>query len=681
MKKQQIRKTSFITALIMALCLTVAMATACGGAASITLDKTEAKLFVGDSVKIIATVTGKEDADVEWSSDNTKVATVRRGTVQAVAKGTATITAKLESGEQATCAVTVDERTVSISAETATINLDENKTFTLTATASDGGAITWNTSDPAVATVDGGVVTGVDVGSAIITAQRGTAKAECKVTVIEPSRPADYYVITKLTNAECVADPGKWHYHADGSLGSTYGFEKEPLHRDATASATLNVIPNPDNSQYFYFRYQPDQVQIGEYYTITVEVTVSADCELRLASKRSDSKAIAAYTTEVKANEATTLSYVGYLNEVEPFSVRINNKIAEDKVAISVKLIKVEENDGKNLPEYHTETEVKPTINYEEIPASTEAYVLETKNNAGTVENPGKWYYNQGNGSTVKEAKYDNGTLTFKLETLISSGDNQLRFRPEGLSEATKIKVTFTATSNVDANVILALCNSKTFASSGWTQKKVLAGTTADFELETTLETAQLIFIQVKSVAESVANAEVTFTNVKIYKEVKGATGGGEETPTPGGETYALEVKNNSGTMANPGKWFYFCDGAAGTDYELASAPAMNNGTITFAFNKMAEGSPAYQLRFQPKFAEGSTYTVTFKVTLSAAGKVVYGTDYKAKEFTAAGTEAITWTGTVQAASTNKPFLIQFRSTDRSAPITMTVSEIVFTQA
>ena len=184
-----------------------------------------------------------------------------------------------------------------------------------------------------------------------------------------------------------------------------------------------------------------------------------------------------------------------------------------------------------------------------------------------------------------------------------------------------------------------------------------------------------------KSVAESVANAEVTFTNVKIYKEVKGATGGGEENPTPGGETYALEVKNNSGTMANPGKWFYFCDGAAGTDYELASAPAMNNGTITFAFDKMAEGSPAYQLRIQPKFAEGSTYTVTFKVTLSAAGKVVYGIDYKAKEFAAAGTETITWKGTVQAASTNKPFIIQFRSTDRSAPITMTISEIVFTQA
>ena len=688
MKKQQIRKTSFITALIMALCLTVAMATACGGAASITLDKTEAKLFVGDSVKIIATVTGKEDADVEWSSDNTKVATVRRGTVQAVAKGTATITAKLESGEAATCAVTVDERTVSISAETAIINLDENKTFKLTATASDGGAITWNTSDPAVATVDGGVVTGVDVGEAIITAQRGTAKAECKVKVIEPSRPADYYVITKLTNAECVADPGKWHYHADGSLGSTYGFEKEPLHRDATASATLNVVPNPENSQYFYFRYQPDQVKIGEYYTITVEVTVSSDCELRLASKRSDSKSIAAYTTEVKANEATTLSYVGYLNEVEPFSVRINNKIAEDKVAISVKLIKVEENDGKNLPEYHTETEVKPTINYEEIPASTKTYVLETKNNAGTVENPGKWYYNQGNGSTVKEAKYDNGTLTFKLETLISSGDNQLRFRPEGLSEATKIKVTFTATSNVDANVILALCNSKTFASSGWTQKKVLAGTTADFELETTLETAHLIFLQVKSVAESVANAEVTFTNVKIYKEVKGATGGGEENPTPGGETYALEVKNNSATMANPGKWFYFCDGAAGTDYELASAPSYDNGTITFAFNKMAEDkdgkSPEYQLRYQPTFAEDTAYNVSFRVRLSAAGKVVYfaGTDgkYGGKDLSSAGVITINYSGVVRAANQNKPFFIKFRSTDRSAPITMTVSDIVFTQ-
>ena len=681
MKKQQIKKTSFITALIMALCLTVAMATACGGSVGITLDKTEAKLFVGDSVKLTATVTGKEDADVEWSSDNTSVATVRRGTVQAVAKGTATITAKLESGEQATCAVTVDERTVSISAETATINLDENNTFTLTAIASDGGAITWNTSDPAVATVDGGVVTGVDVGEAIITAQRGTAKAECKVTVIEPSRPADYYTITKLTNAECVADPGKWHYHADGSLGSNYGFAKEPLHRDATASATLNVIPNPDNSQFFYFRYQPDQVQIGEYYTITVEVTVSADCELRLASKRRDSKTPAAYTPSVKANEATVLTYVGYLNEVEPFSVRINSKIEAETVSISVKLIKVEANDGTNLPDYHTEEDDKPAINYVEIPASTETYNMETKTNSETVAAPGAWYYNQGNGSKVSEAKYSNGSMTFKFETLTTGGNNQLRFRPEGLTATTNIKVNFTVTSNVEARVILALCNvEKGFASSGWTEKKVLAGATADFELEIALETAHLIFIEVKPTVDSVANAELTFSNVKLYKEVKGATGG-EENPTPSGETYELEVKNNSGTMANPGKWFYFCDGAAGTDYELASAPAMKDGTITFAFTKMAEGTPAYQLRFQPTFAEGSTYTVTFKVTLSAAGKVVYGTDYKAKEFTAAGTETITWTGTVQAASTNKPFLIQFRSTDRSAPITMTVSEIVFTQA
>lgn len=681
MKKQQIRKTSFITALIMALCLTVAMATACGGAASITLDKTEAKLFVGDSVKIIATVTGKEDADVEWSSDNTKVATVRRGTVQAVAKGTATITAKLESGEEATCAVTVDERTVSISAETATINLDENKTFKLTATASDGGAITWNTSDPAVATVDGGVVTGVDVGSAIITAQRGTAKAECKVTVIEPSRPADYYVITKLTNAECVADPGKWHYHADGSLGSTYGFEKEPLHRDATASATLNVIPNPENSQYFYFRYQPDQVQIGEYYTITVEVTVSADCELRLASRRSDSKTPAAYTPSVKANEATVLTYVGYLNEVEPFSVRINSKIEAETVSISVKLIKVEANDGTNLPDYHTEEDNKPAINYVEIPGSTEAYNMEPKTNSETLNNPGTWYYNKGDGSEISEVKYNNGSMTFNFTTLKNKGNNQLRFRPEGLTEKTNIKVTFTVTSNVDAKVVLALCNTTNYASVGAVQNKVLANKTVDFEMEVSLDTMHVIFIEVNSVDESATNAELTFTNVKLYKEVKGATGGGEETPTPGGETYALEVKNNSGTMANPGKWFYFCDGAAGTDYELASAPAMNNGTITFAFTRMAEGSPAYQLRFQPTFAEGSTYTVTFKVTLSAAGKVVYGTDYKAKELTAGETATVTWTGTVQAASTNKPFLMQFRSTDRSAPITMTVSEIVFTQA
>lgn len=326
------------------------------------------------------------------------------------------------------------------------------------------------------------------------------------------SEPAkDYYLVTKKTNSECVQDAGVWHYHADGALGTGYGFKKEPYHENSTATATLNVIPTAANGKYFYFRYQPNQVEVGKYYTMKLEVMVSSSCELRLASRKADSSP-AAYTVVVKENVTKTISFVGYRNTAEPFSIRINSKVNDETVKISVKLISVEENDGTDLPDYQGGTRIS--------------------------------------------------------------------------------------------------------------------------------------------------------------------------------DDYSVEKQNNSYVTANPGKWFYYCDGTAGTDYELASAPSYDNGTITFAFNKMAEDkdgkSPEYQLRYQPTFAEGTAYNVSFRVRLSAAGKAVYfaGTDgkYGGKDLSSAGAITINYSGVVRAANQNKPFFIKFRSTDRSAPITMTVSDIVFTQ-
>lgn len=313
----------------------------------------------------------------------------------------------------------------------------------------------------------------------------------------------DYYLVTKKTNKECIEDAGVWHYHADGTLGTHYGFEKEPYHENSTVETILNVVPDASKNLYFYFRYQPNQVEVGKYYTMKLEVMVSSSCELRLASRKADSSP-AAYTVVVKENVTKTISFVGYRNTAEPFSIRINSKVNDETVKISVKLISVEANDGTDLPDYQGGTRIS--------------------------------------------------------------------------------------------------------------------------------------------------------------------------------DDYSIEKQTNSYVSSHPGKWFYYCDGTLGVDYQLSAIPSYDNGVITFAFNKMAEGSPSYQLRFQPTFGEGAQYTVTFKVTLSAAGKVVYGTDYKAVDFAAAGTKTVTWKGGVQAASTNKPFLIQFRSTDRNAPITMTISDIVFTQ-
>ena len=88
----------------------------------------------------------------------------------------------------------VDPVTVTISQETASVEV--GSTVTLTATASDESAITWSSSDTDVATVSGGVVTGVSAGTATITATSGDATATCTVTVTKTEDPTEEVTIT-----------------------------------------------------------------------------------------------------------------------------------------------------------------------------------------------------------------------------------------------------------------------------------------------------------------------------------------------------------------------------------------------------------------------------------------------------------------------------------------------------
>ncbi len=90
--------------------------------------------------------------------------------------------------------------TVTISESSATLEVGQNKT--LTATASDGSAITWTSSATNVATVDGsGNVTGVAAGNATITATAGNgASASCTVTVNAPVQ--EVIVTVSPTTAE-----------------------------------------------------------------------------------------------------------------------------------------------------------------------------------------------------------------------------------------------------------------------------------------------------------------------------------------------------------------------------------------------------------------------------------------------------------------------------------------------
>ncbi|HEY6829916.1 MAG TPA: Ig-like domain-containing protein, partial [Gemmatimonadaceae bacterium] len=116
---------------------------------------------------------------VTWSTSNAAVATVSvAGAVTGVSSGTATITATSE-GKTGTATVTVVPVPVaSVAVSPVSANVFIGATQTLTAVLKDAGGqtlsgrtVTWSSSAPAVATVSAsGVVTGVAVGTAVITA-------------------------------------------------------------------------------------------------------------------------------------------------------------------------------------------------------------------------------------------------------------------------------------------------------------------------------------------------------------------------------------------------------------------------------------------------------------------------------------------------------------------------------
>ena len=160
------------------------------------LNKNQLALVVGNSEQLTATVSpsNADNQSVSWESDNTSVAEVAQdGTVTAVAAGTATITVTTQDGDHtATCEVTVTSGVVAVKGVTLNTNSFEvykGNTFNLVATVTPTEAtnqnVTWESADPSVATVENGVVTGVNMGSTTITVTTvdGSFTDEATVTV------------------------------------------------------------------------------------------------------------------------------------------------------------------------------------------------------------------------------------------------------------------------------------------------------------------------------------------------------------------------------------------------------------------------------------------------------------------------------------------------------------------
>ena len=159
---------------------------------SLSLDKTNLSLSIGETAQLTATVKpdNATDKNVSWTSSDESIAKVDNGKVTAVKSGKATITAKC-GGKIAECAVTVTVPTGSVTLDKTTLSLAVGETAQLTATVKPDDAtdknVTWTSSDESVAKVVNGKVTAVKSGKATITAKCGGKTAECAVIVTVPT--------------------------------------------------------------------------------------------------------------------------------------------------------------------------------------------------------------------------------------------------------------------------------------------------------------------------------------------------------------------------------------------------------------------------------------------------------------------------------------------------------------
>lgn len=146
------------------------------------LNRSSLSLFVGDSITLSAS---EGSGTISWSSSNPGVASVNNGNVSAISRGSTTIMA-MRGDETVTCAVTVQDYTLSLSESS--VSLFAGGSTTISAYGAPSGvSLSWSSSNSSVAAVSNGTISGVANGSATITASFSFGgndySATCIVTV------------------------------------------------------------------------------------------------------------------------------------------------------------------------------------------------------------------------------------------------------------------------------------------------------------------------------------------------------------------------------------------------------------------------------------------------------------------------------------------------------------------
>ena len=180
-------------------------------------DKT--KLMYGETVQLSADVQG-----VSWESSKPDIVSVSAdGLVTALAKGSASIKAKKDGYKDGSISISVDYPNITI---TASGEKDILVGGTVSLTASEQG-VTWTSSNPDVATVANGVVTGVKLGSTTIKASKEHFNdGSVTINVVRPAPTATLH----WEDAD--------HYSADGEWSSSNNPYDSPVYDRSSGNAS-----------------------------------------------------------------------------------------------------------------------------------------------------------------------------------------------------------------------------------------------------------------------------------------------------------------------------------------------------------------------------------------------------------------------------------------------------------
>lgn len=185
----------------------------------VTAEGDKTKLMYGEKVQLSADVAG-----VSWISSKPEVASVdANGLVTALSKGSASIKAQKQGYKDGAISISVDYPNITITASGEKDILVGGK---VTLTASEQG-VTWTSSNPEVATVADGVVTGVKLGSTTIKASKEHYNdGSVTINVVRPAPTATLH----WEDAD--------HFSADGEWASSNDPYESPVYNRNSGNAS-----------------------------------------------------------------------------------------------------------------------------------------------------------------------------------------------------------------------------------------------------------------------------------------------------------------------------------------------------------------------------------------------------------------------------------------------------------